>query len=138
MNKFIKICKYLDNINLYSLSDKIFAKFAETQSDILKKRILIPTKVAKEAEEAYKKRFDEVKFGNKEMFEIARKLHQNNYMSIEDILEIHKYTIKHRFTYSKSKKHPSYWEFQLHGGNEGKKWASDIIRIYLPKKWKVN
>jgi hypothetical protein len=26
----------------------------------------------------------------------------------------------------------------LHGGEEGRKWASDIVKIYLPKKWRVN
>lgn len=138
MNTLIKVCKILDDKNLFHLSDKLFIKIAESQKDILKKRILIPTKVAKEAEEAYRKRFDEVKFGDKDMFEIARKLHQNSYMEISDILEIHKYTIKHRFTHSRSKKHPSYWEYQLHGGTEGKDWSSDIIRIYLPTKWKIN
>lgn len=138
MNIFIKVCKILDENNLFHLSDKLFIKLAESQKDILKKRILIPTKVAKEAEEAYKKRFDEVKYGDKDMFEIARKLHQNSYMEISDILDIHKYTIKHRFTRSRSKKHPSYWEYQLYGGTEGKDWSSDIIRIYLPNKWKIN
>lgn len=138
MKSLIKFCKILDDKNLFHLSDKLFVKIAESQKDILKKRILIPTKVAKEAEEAYKKRFDEVKYGDKDMFEIARKLHQNSYMEISDILDIHKYTIKHRFTRSRSKKHPSYWEYQLHGGTEGKDWSSDIIRIYLPNKWKIN
>lgn len=138
MNGIIKICKDLDNKNLFALSDKIFNKFAESKSDILNKRILIPTKVAKEAEDAYKKRFDDIKFGDKDMFEIARKLHQNSYLLLKDVLEIHLYTMKHRFRYSNSKKHPSYWEYLLHGGEEGKKWASDIINIYLPKKWKSN
>ena len=26
----------------------------------------------------------------------------------------------------------------LYGGDDGKKWSSDIIKIYLPKKWKAN
>lgn len=138
MNEIIKLCKELDSKNLFSISDKLFTKFAESQKDILKKRILIPTKVSKEAEDAYKKRFDDIKYGDKDMFEIARKLHQNSYMEIDDIFEIHKYTMKHRFSHSKSKKHPSYWEYQLYGGDEGKNWSSDIIRIYLPKKWKIN
>lgn len=138
MNQFVKICKILDDKKLFALSDKIFIKFANTKKDILKKRILIPSNVKKTAEEAYKKRFSDIKFGDKDMFEIARKLHQNTYIELKDILEIHKYTIKKRFTHSKSKKHPSYWEYELHGGEDGKKWASEIIRIYLEKEWKTN
>ena len=53
-------------------------------------------------------------------------------------LNIHQYTFEKRYSHSKSKENPTYWEWRLYGGDEGKKWASDIIRIYLPKKWKAN
>jgi hypothetical protein len=138
MNKIIRVCNLLDKLYLFSLADKIFLKYAEKEKDIMDKRILIPSEVKKTAEEAYKKRNDELKFGNNEMYEIARLLSIRTYLEMDLILDIHKYTYEKRYSHSKSKKNPTYWEYQCYGGDEGKKWASDIIKIYLPKKWKAN
>ncbi len=138
MNKIIKVCNLLDSHNLFSLADKIFHKYAEKEKDIMNKKVFIPYDVRKVAEEAYKKRNDELKFGNPEIHEIARILSIRSYLEIEKILDIHKYTFEKRYSHSKSKKNPTYWEYQCYGGDEGKKWASDIIKIYLPKKWKAN
>jgi hypothetical protein len=138
MNKIIRVCNLLDKLYLFSLADKIFLKYAEKEKDIMNKRILIPSEVKKTAEEAYKKRNDELKFGNNEMYEIARLLSIRTYLEMDLILDIHKYTYEKRYSHSKSKKNPTYWEYQCYGGDEGKKWASDIIKIYLPKKWKAN
>ena len=131
MNKIIKVCNFLDKHNLFHISDIVFNKFAEKEKDILDKRILIPSEVKKAAE-------DELKFGNNEMYEIARLLSIRTYLEIDLILDIHKYTYEKRYSHSKSKKNPTYWEYQLYGGDDGKKWSSDIIKIYLPKKWKAN
>jgi hypothetical protein len=138
MNKIIRVCNLLDKLYLFSLADKIFLKYAEKEKDIMDKRILIPSEVKKIAEEAYKKRNDELKFGNNEMYEIARLLSIRTYLEMDLILDIHKYTYEKRYSHSKSKKNPTYWEYQCYGGDDGKKWASDIIKIYLPKKWKAN
>lgn len=134
--RIVKVCKYLDSVGQYHLSDKLF-KLAK-KDDILEKRIYIPKEVKDIAGKAWKKRFQEVRFGNEKQFDIARKLMLNNYLELKDILEIHKYTVEKRFTYSKSEKNPTYWEYQLHGGEDGRRWASDIVKIYLPKKWRVN
>ena len=138
MKYIFEICEYLDKKFDFELSDKIFTKYAESKKDILKKRILIPSDVKKIIKEAYEKRYDEVRFGNNDMFELAKEITTRSYIELDKILEIHKYTVKHRNTHSNSKKHPSYWTYQLHGGDDGRKWASDIIKIYLPKDWKTN
>lgn len=138
MMNFIDICKKLDEVGFYEISDKLFIKIASSKKDILEKRILIPSDVKKNAEDAYKNRFGDIKYGDSESYELARQLYQRNYLEIDLILEIHEYTVKHRYSRSKSKKQPSYWEYLLRGGDEGRKWASDIIKIYLPKKWKTN
>lgn len=138
MNKIVKICELLDQNNQWRLSDEIFTKYASSDKDILKKRILIPSDVKKNAEEAYKKRLEDIRFGKEKDYEIARQLFQRNYLELDEILKIHKYTVENRYTRSKSKKMPSYWEYELYGGEDGRKWASDIIKIYLPKKWKTN
>jgi hypothetical protein len=57
---------------------------------------------------------------------------------LSDVLKIHKYTFEKRFNHSKSDENPTYWEWRLYGGDEGKKWASDIVKIYIPDKWKAN
>ncbi len=59
--------------------------------------------------------------------------HRNS-IPLKLVLEIHKYTVKKRFTHSDSKKHRTYWEYRLHGGEAGRKWAESIIRSYLPKE----
>jgi hypothetical protein len=138
MKSIIDICKFLDENSNYELSDKLFIKFASSKKDILDKRILIPSDVKKIIKEAYDKRTEDIKFGNNASFELAKEFITRTYIELDKVLEIHEYTVKHRNIYSKSKKHPSYWNYMLHGGPEGKKWASDIIKIYLPKKWKVN
>ena len=138
MFNIIKICKVLDDNYNYKLADKIFYKFAISKKNILDKRILIPLDVKKNIETAYNKRYKDVSFGSNAQFEMAKELITRTYIELDKVLDIHEFTVKHRFTHSKSKKHPSYWEYQLHGGDEGKKWASDIIKIYLPKKWKSN
>jgi hypothetical protein len=138
MDKIVKICDLLDQTNQWRLADEIFTKYASSDKDILKKRILIPSEIKKIAEDAYKQRLEDVRFGKEKDFEIARQLYQRNYLELEEILKIHIYTFENRYKHSKSKKMPSYWEYELYGGDEGRKWASDIIRIYLPKKWKAN
>lgn len=132
----VKICCKLDRLGLYHLSDAIF-KIAN-KNNILKKRIYIPQEVKDVAKEAYDKRFDKLKFGNNNQYEIARLLHTRNYLEISSILEIHEYTVDKRYSYSKKGTNPTHWEYKLHGGEEGRRWASDIIKIYLPKKWKIN
>ena len=137
MDNLLKICEKLDLLNYQKDSDTIFFKLASKQS-ILKKRILIPSDVQKNAEKAYKDRYKNLVYGNQSMFEIAKDLYTRVYLDLEDVLKIHKYTMKHRFSKSSSKKQPSYWEYELHGGEEGRIWASNIIRIYLPEKWISN
>lgn len=138
MQRLIKLCSELDSRQLFKLSDSIFFKFAEKEKDILDKRILIPSEVRKNAEDAYKERLKDLKFGSHDEYELARTLFTRTYLEIDKILDIHKYTFENRYKHSKSKKNPTYWEWMLYGGDEGKKWSSDIIRIYLPKKWKPN
>ena len=137
MDNLLKICEKLDLLNYQKDSDTIFFKLASKQS-ILKKRILIPSDVQKNAEKAYKDRYKNLVYGNQSMFEIAKDLYTRVYLDLEDVLKIHKYTMKNRFSKSNSKKQPSYWEYELHGGEEGRIWASNIIRIYLPEKWISN
>ena len=132
----VKVCKYLDSIGHYKLSDHLF-KLAKNDT-LLEKRIYIPKDIKDIAGKAWKKRFKEVRFGNEKQFDLARKLMLNNYLELKDVLEIHKFTVEKRFTHSKSEKNPTYWEYQLHGGEEGRRWASDIVKIYIPKKWRVN
>lgn len=132
----IKLCKILDDNGLYYVSDKLFKQ--AKKDNLLDKRIYIPKDIKDIAGEAWKKRFQDVRFGNQKQFDLARKLMLNNYMSLEEILEIHKFTVEKRFTHSKSDKNSTYWEYRLYGGEEGRKWASEIIKIYLPKKWRVN
>lgn len=138
MINFISVCKKLDDFGFYEIADNLFIKTSSSKKDILDKRILIPLDVKNNAEKAYKKRFDEIRFGNDKDYEIARQLSQRNYIELEDIIKIHKYTVKNRYSRSRSEKQPSYWEYMLYGGDEGRKWASDIVKIYIPKKWETN
>lgn len=132
----VKVCKFLDSLGHYRLADDLF-KLAKKEN-ILDKRIYIPKDIKEIAAKAWKRRFKDIRFGNEKQFDLARKLMLNNYLELKDIMEIHKFTVDKRFTHSKSEKNPTYWEYQLHGGEEGRRWASDIIKIYLPKKWRVN
>ena len=137
MNKIINLCKILDSHQLYKLSDTVFNKFASKNS-IMDKKIFIPTEVKKNAEEAYKERLGKINFGSQKDYDIAKDLYTRSYLELRDVLKIHKYTVEKRFSHSKSKENPTYWEWRLYGGDEGRKWASDIIKIYLPDKWKAN
>ena len=123
----LKICYKLDRIGLYHLSDAIFK--VANNNDILKKKIYIPQEVKDIAKEAYDKRFDSLKFGNNNQYDLARLLHTRNYLELSTILEIHEYTVDKRYSYSKKGTNPTHWEYKLHGGEEGRKWASDIIKI---------
>jgi hypothetical protein len=137
MNEIINLCKILDSQKLYQLSDTVFNKFASNQS-IMDKKIFIPYEIKNVAEEAYKKRLDKINFGSQKEYDLARDLFTRSYLELSDVLKIHQYTFEKRYSHSKSKENPTYWEWRLYGGDEGRKWSSDIVRIYLPKKWKAN
>ena len=121
---------FLDDFD--NLLNQAFIKIAETKLDA---QIPVPSGVAEIAKDAYDNRYDkDVNFGDSDMFEIARMLKNRSSIPLKLVLEIHKYTVKHRFTHSDSKKHRTYWEYRLHGGEPGRKWAESIIRAYLPKE----
>ena len=114
------------------LLNKAFIKIAEAKLDA---QIPVPSGVAEIAKDAYDNRYDkDVNFGDADMYETARLLKSRSSVPLKLVLEIHKYTVKHRFTKSDSKKHRSYWEYRLHGGEPGRKWSESIIRSYLPKE----
>ena len=136
MNKYLKVCKILDDNQQYHLSDFVFNKFALSYTEILEKRILVPDAVKHIAKEAYDKRFGEIRFGTQHDYDMAREINLRIYLSLDDVLKIHQFTYERRYNHSKSDKNPTYWEYRLYGGEEGRKWASDIIRLYLPNKWK--
>ncbi len=118
-----------DNDRLFDLA---FIKIAGTSMDA---QIPVPSGVAEVAKDAYDNRFSkDVNFGDSDMFEIGRMLKNRNSVPLKLVLEIHKYTVKKGFTHSDSKKHRTYWEYRLHGGEAGRKWAESIIRSYLPKE----
>ena len=56
----------------------------------------------------------------------------------ETVLKVHKITAKKFFSRSKKDKSPTYWEYLCYGGDEGKWWAENIIKIYLRKDWRSN
>jgi hypothetical protein len=104
-------------------------------SEIMKSSIPVPNDVAKIAEKAYDNRYNsDVNFGNSDMFEMARSLKNRSSIPLSMVLEIHKYTVKYRYRHSDSKKVASYWEWQLYGGEAGRKWSESIIRAYIPKE----
>ena len=118
-----------DNDRLFDLA---FIKIAKTSLD---SQIPVPSGVAEIAKDAYDNRFSkDVNFGDSDMYETGRMLKNRSSVPLKLVLEIHKYTVKHRFTHSDSKKHRTYWEYRLHGGEPGRKWAESIIRSYLPKE----
>ena len=90
------------------------------------------------AVKAYGHRNKDVKFGTIEDIEIARQLSQRSYLELETVLKVHKITAKKFFSRSKKDKSPTYWEYLCYGGDEGKWWAENIIKIYLRKDWKSN
>lgn len=121
---------YLEDFDI--LLNQAFIKIADVKMDA---QIPVPNGVAEVAKDAYDNRFDkDVNFGDSDMFEIGRMLKNRSSVPLKLVLEIHKYTVKHRFTHSDSKKHRTYWEYRLHGGEAGRKWSESIIRSYLPKE----
>ena len=121
---------FLDDFD--DLLNKAFIKIAEAKLDA---QIPVPSGVAEIAKDAYDNRYDkDVNYGDSDMYETARMLKSRSSVPLKLVLEIHKYTVKHRFTHSDSKKHRTYWEYRLHGGEPGRKWAESIIRAYLPKE----
>ena len=80
----------------------------------------------------------EIKFGSVEDIEIARQLSQRSYLELDTVLKIHKITAKKWHSHSKKDDSPKYWEYLCYGGDEGKSWAENIIKIYLTKEWKIN
>lgn len=138
MDKFLKFCQDLDELGYYQEVDNNFLKFASNQNELLKKQILIPGKVREMAFKAYQQRNKDIKFGTVEDIEIARQLSQRSYLELETVLKVHKITAKKFFTRSKKDKSPTYWEYLCYGGDEGKWWAENIIKIYLRKNWKSN
>ena len=138
MEKFLKFCADLDELGYFEYADNVFHKYAFTQSELLKKQILIPGQVRSMAVKAYGHRNKDVKFGTIEDIEIARQLSQRSYLELETVLKVHKITAKKFFSRSKKDKSPTYWEYLCYGGDEGKWWAENIIKIYLRKDWKSN
>lgn len=124
--------------HLIDENDKLFKlAFNKLAADVMKTEISVPDDVAKIAEEAYDKRFNAgVNFGDSDMFELARLLKSRKYLPLSTVLDIHKYTVKHRFTHSDSKSHRTYWEWRLHGGEPARRWSESIVRAYIPKEVK--
>jgi hypothetical protein len=87
---------------------------------------------------AYGHRNKDVKFGTVEDIEIARQLSQRSYLELDTVLKIHKITSKKWHSHSKKNDNPTYWEYLCYGGDEGKYWAENIIKLYLTKEWKIN
>ena len=87
---------------------------------------------------AYGHRNKDVKFGTVEDIEIARQLSQRSYLELDTVLKIHKITARTWHSHSKKDDSPAYWEYLCYGGDEGKHWAENIIKIYLTKDWKIN
>ena len=138
MERLLKFCADLDELGYFKYADNVFHKYAFTQSELMKKQILIPGQVKTMAVKAYGHRNKDVKFGTLEDIEIARQLSQRSYLELETVLKVHKITAKKFFSRSKKDKSPTYWEYLCYGGDEGKWWAENIIKIYLRKDWKSN
>ena len=135
MNELINICLELDNKGLYKQADDLFIKEASNKT-LMKKKILIPSDVKEIATEAYSKKTGNVKFGTPSQIEVARKLKMRTYLDLEEVLDIFEYTVKNKNIHLKGKKTKSYLEWTLYGGDAGLKWSSDIVKLYLPKKWR--
>jgi hypothetical protein len=122
--------------HLINDNDELFkVAFKKLAADVMKTEISVPNDVSKIAEEAYDKRFSSgVNFGDSDMFELARLLKSRKYLPLSIVLDIHKYTVKHRFSHSDSKTHRTYWEWKLYGGEPARKWSESIVRAYIPKE----
>ena len=94
MERLLKFCADLDELGYYKYADNVFHKFAFTQSELMKKQILIPGQVRSMAVKAYGHRNKDVKFGTVEDIEIARQLSQRSYLELDTVLKIHKITAK--------------------------------------------
>jgi dolichyl-phosphate-mannose--protein O-mannosyl transferase len=138
MERFLKFCTDLDELGYFAYADNVFTKYAYTQSELFKKQILIPGNVKAMAVKAYGHRNKDVKFGTIEDIEIARQLSQRSYLELDTVLKIHKITAKTWHSHSKKDDSPKYWEYLCYGGDEGKSWAENIIKIYLTKDWRIN
>ena len=138
MEKLLKFCADLDELGYFKYADNVFHKYAFTQSELMKKQILIPGQVRSMAVKAYGHRNKDVKFGTVEDIEIARQLSQRSYLELDTVLKIHKITAKKWHSHSKKDDNPTYWEYLCYGGDEGKYWAENIIKLYLTKEWKIN
>ena len=138
MERFLKFCADLDELGYFNEADTVFHKYASKHNELLKKQILIPIKVKEIALKAYRNRNKEIKFGSVEDIEIARQLSQRSYLELDTVLKVHKITMKKFFSHSKKDKSPNYWEYLCYGGDDGKHWAENIIKIYLSKDWKAN
>lgn len=111
-------CNKLDSFGFYHMSDTLMTRLSMTKQEFLEKRILIPMDVKINAKEAYDKRLGELKFGGSESYEFARQLSMNYYVSLDDIVKIHKYLQRNRNSANYSETNPLYWEYQLYGGEE--------------------
>jgi hypothetical protein len=138
MEKFLKFCADLDELGYLDEADDIFFRYAAKHNDFLKKQILIPIKVREIALKAYTHKNKDIKFGSIEDIEIARQLSQRSYLELDTVLKVHKITMKKFYSRSKKEKSPTYWEYLCYGGDDGKHWAENIIKIYLNKEWKAN
>jgi hypothetical protein len=138
MERFLSFCSDLDELGYLDEADHVFHKYASKHNDLLKKQILIPIKVKEIALKAYKHKNKEIKFGSVEDIEIARQLSQRSYLELDTVLKVHKITMKKFFSHSKKEDSPTYWEYLCYGGDDGKHWAENIIKIYLSKNWKAN
>ena len=94
MERLLKFCADLDELGYFKYADNVFHKYAFTQSELMKKQILIPGQVKSLAVKAYGHRNKDVKFGTLEDIEIARQLSQRSYLELDTVLKIHKITAK--------------------------------------------
>ena len=138
MERFLKFCSDLDELGFINESDNVFRKYAYSHNELLKKQILIPANVKSIATKAYGYRNKDIKFGTLEDIEVARQLTQRSYLELDTVLKIHKITAKKWHSHSKKDDNPTYWEYLCYGGDDGKSWAENIIKIYLTKEWKIN
>jgi capsule polysaccharide export protein KpsC/LpsZ len=138
MERLLRFCADLDESGYHKYADTVFQKLAFAKDDLMKKQILIPGQVKTKATKAYGHRNKDIKFGTLEDIEIARQLSQRSYLELDTVLKIHKITAKKWHSHSKKEDSPTFWEYLCYGGDEGKFWAENIIKLYLTKDWKIN